>query len=316
MDPCSLARAFVVTDTTRKTIRLTPGVFSGNLVVANKTIDLHGAGATITATSGETITVNDAASLTVRGATVANSGATGTSIDCKSLNNVDVPRLTLLDARVESNGRGVRLWHCSATIRRTSLHAVNDAPIFGIAQSVADVEQSSIRGNGAANESLVLSADNSFLRFTNSILGSPNATGAATVLSAGGCILLAYSTVINATGQSIQPAVCSIPPTANGLCIENSIFANFVAGAPADTVTGTGAIAGYAITYPQTAPMVGPGNKNTNPMLTNAAAGDLHLKLGSPAIDAADPNSTQAVDYEGKQRPQGAGRDMGAFEYP
>jgi hypothetical protein len=53
----------------------------------------------------------------------------------------------------------------------------------------------------------------------------------------------------------------------------------------------------------------------TNPMLKDAANGDFHLQMSSPAIDAADPAATDAVDFDGTARPQGARRDIGAFEY-
>lgn len=38
------------------------------------------------------------------------------------------------------------------------------------------------------------------------------------------------------------------------------------------------------------------------------------LEPGSPAVDAADPSSTEAEDQRGMLRPQGAGPDIGAFE--
>ena len=98
--------------------------------------------------------------------------------------------------------------------------------------------------------------------------------------------------------------------------MENSIVANFLPSAPTNTVVGAGSIAGYSLTFPQTAPLAGPANKNSNPMLVSPGTGDYHLKLGSPAIDAADPNATLMIDYSGKSRPQGAARDLGAFEYP
>jgi hypothetical protein len=52
-----------------------------------------------------------------------------------------------------------------------------------------------------------------------------------------------------------------------------------------------------------------------DPKFVNAAGGDFHLMAGSPAIDAADPAVTQTLDFDGVARPQGAGRDMGAFEH-
>lgn len=42
---------------------------------------------------------------------------------------------------------------------------------------------------------------------------------------------------------------------------------------------------------------------------------DLHLKPGSPAIDAGDTLSAPAVDYDGVARPQGAQCDVGAYEF-
>ena len=50
------------------------------------------------------------------------------------------------------------------------------------------------------------------------------------------------------------------------------------------------------------------------PQLKNAAGDDYHLLGTSPAIDHGDPASTNAIDFDGVARPQGAGRDSGAFE--
>lgn len=45
-------------------------------------------------------------------------------------------------------------------------------------------------------------------------------------------------------------------------------------------------------------------------------SGDYHLAAGSPAIDAGTSLGAPATDYDGVNRPQGAGYDIGPYEYP
>jgi hypothetical protein len=52
-----------------------------------------------------------------------------------------------------------------------------------------------------------------------------------------------------------------------------------------------------------------------DPLFANAPGGDFHLQGGSPAIDVGSSIDAPADDYDGRPRPQGAGYDMGAFEY-
>jgi hypothetical protein len=52
-----------------------------------------------------------------------------------------------------------------------------------------------------------------------------------------------------------------------------------------------------------------------DPKLVNAAANDFHLTAGSPLIDAGTTLTDVTVDLDGTARPQGAGYDIGAFEY-
>jgi hypothetical protein len=51
-----------------------------------------------------------------------------------------------------------------------------------------------------------------------------------------------------------------------------------------------------------------------DPMYVNAGAFDLHLRPGSPAIDAGDATNAPAVDFDGGPRPLGAAPDAGADE--
>ena len=47
----------------------------------------------------------------------------------------------------------------------------------------------------------------------------------------------------------------------------------------------------------------------------NAAAQDYHLVQSSPAIDAGRTLAGVTTDRDGETRPQGAGYDVGAYEY-
>jgi hypothetical protein len=51
-----------------------------------------------------------------------------------------------------------------------------------------------------------------------------------------------------------------------------------------------------------------------NPLFAEPAKGNFHLLQGSRAIDSGSPREAPEKDYEGVNRPQGEGYDIGAFE--
>jgi parallel beta-helix repeat protein len=52
-----------------------------------------------------------------------------------------------------------------------------------------------------------------------------------------------------------------------------------------------------------------------DPLFVDASNADFHLTGNSPAIDAGSTAGAPGTDYDGNTRPQGAGYDIGAFEY-
>ena len=54
---------------------------------------------------------------------------------------------------------------------------------------------------------------------------------------------------------------------------------------------------------------------DSDPRYVDAANGDFHLQQSSPAIDAGTASGAPATDFVGTARPQGAGFDMGVFEF-
>ncbi|MFA7692307.1 MAG: hypothetical protein GX117_00580 [Candidatus Hydrogenedentes bacterium] len=61
----------------------------------------------------------------------------------------------------------------------------------------------------------------------------------------------------------------------------------------------------------------GRGNIVGNPDFVNPSAGDFRLSSTSPCMDAgtSDGEDIPSTDIDGVPRPQGAGIDMGAYEY-
>jgi len=52
-----------------------------------------------------------------------------------------------------------------------------------------------------------------------------------------------------------------------------------------------------------------------DPKFVNPSGADFHLREGSPAIDNGSAVDTPSDDFDGNPRPQGAGYDIGAFEF-
>ncbi|MCK4448132.1 MAG: T9SS type A sorting domain-containing protein [Candidatus Marinimicrobia bacterium] len=52
-----------------------------------------------------------------------------------------------------------------------------------------------------------------------------------------------------------------------------------------------------------------------DPKFVNPAEADFHLQGDSPAIDSGSPVDAPDFDFDGNPRPQGAGYDIGAYEY-
>ena len=92
--------------------------------------------------------------------------------------------------------------------------------------------------------------------------------------------------------------------------IESNIFYNATLSKSSDCLFD------YNLISPS-ADVGGTGNKTGDPLFVDPSNNDFHLKGGSPAIDAANPDRAPPFghDRDGVARPQGPQADMGAFEY-
>jgi hypothetical protein len=122
--------------------------------------------------------------------------------------------------------------------------------------------------------------------------------------------------VYNNTFYSNNVGVEILPMTSATVTWENNIFANNGTNYynPSNWDPGK---TDYNVYYGSN---VGPGSNNltSNPLFSNAAAGDFSLQSTSPAINAGDPNTPQSaggsLDYAGSARIQGGIIDIGAYE--
>ena len=89
----------------------------------------------------------------------------------------------------------------------------------------------------------------------------------------------------------------------SGTVIKNNIFYQNRIAAVGDEGTGTVLANNFVV------------GEDVNPLFANLSAHDFHLQATSPAIDAGVTLAEVPTDFEGTPRPQGAGYDIGAYEY-
>jgi hypothetical protein len=312
-DPCSIAHAFAVVTATRKTVHLAPGAYAATLKIGNKSVRVIGFGATVSDISGVApFEVTAGGGLELVGVAVSNLVGTDAAIRC----NGSATSLVLDRADVDAKFLALLANPClTATISGSRVRVRNVGGFQVLSEnSSISVDRSRFDGAGA----IVATGSGGAVRLTNSIVAVSNGVdgpfGYTAFGAPLGAVLLSFSTVL--TGTPVKtPASVSCSGSLQGLCIDNSVIINASAGAPTDTVTGTGCNAAFSIVFPQATAIGGSNNLlGMNPVLLDPPNGDVHLKLGSPAIDAADPASSNTIDFDGIARPQGARRDIGAYE--
>lgn len=90
----------------------------------------------------------------------------------------------------------------------------------------------------------------------------------------------------------------------NNICSDGGIKTNDMPG----VIVDHNLIDGWSPTYGDNAVL-------GDPKFVNPAAGDFHLQEDSPAIDKGSSVDAPNVDFDGVTRPQGAGYDIGAYEF-
>lgn len=299
-EPCTLERAIAVTDTTRTNVRLLSDL-NPNAVIQLNSSDSLPEKLSIFGDHATTVPAFSLSSSTgtfvVRDVALAESYGIECSVGDPAKPNtlIDVARSTLY---------GLFGARCDIVLNGVTVIRGADTAISLSGGARLTMDRSEVIGGSPS----IALFDSSEVQITNSIIRDP-VNGAAFAFSAEALqSSVSFTTFYNAHWS------CSDGPVV--FAASNNVFLYEKAGAPANVVSGTQCRHTYSLIKPQSATPNGSNNLlNMDPRFVNGAGGDFHLIAGSPVIDAADPAATNAVDFEGTARPQGAGRDLGAFEY-
>jgi hypothetical protein len=311
--PCTLARALSIADSSRPSIKLAAGSYSDEMYFSGAfTLTVYGP-ATI---NSDVEVQGNANGLRLRDIDIAF------YVDCEaSASNLPHPQVDLRRVKINVNfnaapvGLGGTLCDISATdVAITADRGDNVGVVValtgvaGVGGANATFDRVTIDGGDpvfSIGDASTLSVVNSM--FTNQGISH----GLAILQSVSGAAesgTIQFSTFYNST------VTCPASGTAF-LNFANNVFLNTRSGAATNTVSGTGCTHRYDMIKPQSTSPGSTNLLNMDPRFVDAAHGDFHLMAGSPAIDAADSAATLSTDFDGTTRPQGAGRDLGAFEY-
>ena len=110
-----------------------------------------------------------------------------------------------------------------------------------------------------------------------------------------------YNSITGKTGLLVESG-------SNNIILRNIVFRN-------NTLTISGGAKADHNMFSTSSNCYGTNCIIGNPQFINPANGDFHLQSTSPAIDTGSSNSAPSTDLDGDSRPQGAGYDIGAYEY-
>lgn len=275
--PCSIAKAVSAASVGRPTVRLAAGVYTASLTL-DRTVSIHGAGATLTTAETPGVLVVDAAVAHIYDLSIIRSDSmpqvTNLGVLCQSNDNVNVPKLFLVRVVVEAviqaqgDARPMHINECRLSASQVTLKApanVSNGYMFLAANmGTASFDRSRFIGGGG------IAAAGANITITNSILdGVRGSSSEGALLAAFGWITVSYSTIFNSPlpcGTGAAPE-CGAA-VREGVCIENSIVNK--PSSLSDTIAGNLCRCDYCIVSPQQGAVVGMNNMiGASPEFTN-----------------------------------------------
>lgn len=310
---CTMTRAIALAAPGRSTVKMSPGTYDASLDVNGKDLSVHGEGATLTAIGGDSVfDIQAGARVRLRDLAIVNLGGDG-AVYCYDAD----ADLDMTGVSVTSDGGALVIQGCTGRVVGSRLVSTSaSVPNVFAASGNFSIERTTIDGGSgvlAEGAATLVRVNNS--QFVNQVGSNGPFSGSNLFGGGAGSVFVSFSTVIGSVVKCSGGTPRCAGGTGIGSCMDNSIVYVPALGSADDAVQGP-CTATYSLITPQTSLLAGGNNVfSVLPMFKNATSGDYHLKATSPAVDAADPAATNAVDYDGVARPQGTRRDVGAFEY-
>jgi hypothetical protein len=310
LEPCSLTRAIALADLTRYAIKLAPGTYVTKVTLSSKKIVIHGSGATFTSTVADptVISLQDGANLRLVGLSIIGLGNNGNqAVRCDA--SVTTPVLEMFRTSIDAEGAGIVGYPCDLVIEESTVRSrsTSAALVMAIYPSVFTAERSLFEGGGRI-ESL-----DGTIRISNSVIRKVGSAATHGAFWGSGPFEISYSTIVDTLVECDQSAMNG----AKNMTLTSSILFDPNASPTVGTLLGVTSCAkvSYSVIYPAASETGGTNIDDVAPQLKDPANGDYHLESSSPALGRGDPTSTNAIDFDGVVRPQGAARDSGAFEF-
>jgi len=296
----------------RNTIKLAAGVYGIYGTIASGTVVVYGEGPATSLTAGLNVS---GGTLRVRNISLAPTAILAAIPPTQGdpIPTLDIEGVTFMGAQGAGNlvypNPGI------LSIRRSSFICTGTCAAFVYADGNSSLAN---YGSHVTIDETVFAGADPLIQFgladvsvTNTVFANPGPMYGTFQFNTGGHPIgpssISQSTFYNAR------LVC--PASGSTITSDSNIFLNTTSGAPSDTVTGASCTHAYDLIKPQ-ATAVGASNLlNMDPQFVSPAANDFHLMSTSPAIDKANPASSDAHDLDGTSRPQGSRNDIGAYEY-
>jgi hypothetical protein len=302
--PCTPVRAVAISDAAHPWVRVLPGTYTKNdFTISAKSFTLVGTDASLPSA----LTITAQSNVTFR-------GLSDSSYSCGGTTNGS--NITIRDASSPDGNLGAA--NCTMSVLNSSFgSSTSTLPMVASFNdnAVVTIDRSSFTGpiNTVHSDpaGLTVTATNSL--FINTSF-SPGVT--ATANAAANHIYVAYSTFYSSSGfPAAGCANASSLPMA--VVFVDDIFYTYCMGWPCDAFQSTtGCAPDTSVLYPEGTRSPGTNAIVMDPKFVDGPNSNFHLQAGSPAIDVAKVIASQpSTDYDGTTRPQGAGYDIGAFEY-